>query len=73
MGHTLSVVEKAGNLSIEEEDVVRTQLSEMEDAEEKEQANDRAIEDKIQVCSHPTGCGVYSFNSVINIYFCLFS
>lgn len=50
MGSTLALVEKAGNLSIEEEDVVRARLQDMEEAEEKEQANDKAIEDKIKVC-----------------------
>lgn len=49
MGHTLSVVEKAGNLTIADEDVLRQQLAEMEEAEEKEQATDRAIENKIKV------------------------
>lgn len=49
MGSTLALVEKAGNLSIEEEDIVRARLEEMEEAEEKEQASDRAIEDKIKV------------------------
>lgn len=49
MDSTLATVEKAGNLTIEEEDVVRLQLEEMEEAEEKEQGNDRAIEDKIKV------------------------
>lgn len=49
MGSTLALVEKAGNLSIEEEDIVRARLEEMEEAEEKEQASDRVIEDKIKV------------------------
>lgn len=45
----MTLVEKAGNLTIEEEDVVRLRLDEMEEAEEKEQANDRGIEEKIKV------------------------
>lgn len=56
MGHTLSVVEKAGNMTIAEEDVLRQQLVEMEEAEEKEQTIDRAIEDKIQVSTNVQRC-----------------
>lgn len=48
---TLASVEQAGNLTIEEETVVRERLGEMGEAEEKEQATDRAIEDKIKVIS----------------------
>lgn len=49
MNNTLAVVEKAGNLTIAEEDHLRLRLEEMEEALEKEQGNDRAIEDKIKV------------------------
>lgn len=49
MNNTLAVVEKAGNLTIAEEDVLRSRLAEMEEALEKEQSNERAIEDKIKV------------------------
>lgn len=49
IGHALKVVEKAGNLTIEEEAAVREQLREMKEAEDKEQANDRAIVEKIKV------------------------
>ena len=49
MNNTLAVVEKAGNLTIAEEDVLRSRLAEMEGALEKEQCNERAIEDKIKV------------------------
>lgn len=49
MNNTLAVVEKAGNLTIAEEDHLRLRLGEMEEALEKEQCNDRAIEDKIKV------------------------
>eukprot|EP00752_Nemacystus_decipiens_P006896 g6194.t1 len=48
MNNTLAVVEKAGNLTIAEEDVLRSRLAEMEEALEKEQSNERAIEDKIK-------------------------
>lgn len=49
MSSTLAIVEKAGNLTIEEEDELRSRLEEMEEALEKEQANEGAIEDKIKV------------------------
>lgn len=49
MDHTLSVVEKAGNMTIPEEDVLRQQVAEMQEAEEKEEATDKAIENKIKV------------------------
>lgn len=49
MSSALETVEISGNLSVEEEAVVRGRLEEMEEAEEKEQANDRAIEDRIKV------------------------
>lgn len=49
MTNTLAVVEKAGNLTIAEEDVLRSRLEEMEEALKKEQSNERAIEDKIKV------------------------
>lgn len=49
MNNTLAVVEKAGNLTIAEEDQLRSRLEEMEEALEKEQSSDRAIEDKIKV------------------------
>ena len=49
MDHTLSVVEKAGNMTIQEEDELRQQVAEMQEAEEKEEATDKAIEDKIKV------------------------
>ncbi|CAM9168036.1 unnamed protein product [Sphacelaria rigidula] len=48
MDHTLSVVEKAGNMTIPEEDVLRQQVAEMQEAEEKEEATDKAIENKIK-------------------------
>lgn len=53
MGSTLANAEKSGNLTIEEEDIVRARLDEMEEAEEKEQGNDRAIEDKMKVPIYP--------------------
>ncbi|CAN0355850.1 unnamed protein product, partial [Ectocarpus sp. 8 AP-2014] len=46
MNNTLAIVEKAGNLTIAEEEVLRSRVEDMEEALEKEQANDRAIEDK---------------------------
>lgn len=49
MTNALAIVEKAGNLTIAEEEVLRTRLAEMEEALEKEQGNERAIEDKIKV------------------------
>lgn len=49
MSSALETVEISGNLSVDEEAVVRGRLEEMEEAEEKEQANDRAIEDRIKV------------------------
>ncbi len=49
MSNTLAIVEKAGNLTIAEEDVLRSRLEEMEEALDKEQANERAIEEKIKV------------------------
>lgn len=49
MNNTLAIVEKAGNLTIAEEDVLRSRLVEMEEALEKEHSNERAIEDKIKV------------------------
>lgn len=55
LGSTMSTIEKAGNLSIMEENAIRSRLEEMEEAEEKEQANDRAIEDKIKVLIGATG------------------
>lgn len=48
MNNTLAVVEKAGNLTIAEEDQLRSRLEEMEEALEKEHGNERAIEDKIK-------------------------
>ncbi|CAM9560763.1 unnamed protein product, partial [Hapterophycus canaliculatus] len=48
MNSTLAIVEKAGNLTIEEEDTLRSRLEEIEEALEKEQANEGAIEDKIK-------------------------
>lgn len=50
MSSALAIVEKAGNLTIAEEDALRSRLAEMEEALEKEQSNERAIEDKIKVC-----------------------
>lgn len=55
MSSALETVEISGNLSVEEEDVVRGRLEEMEEAEEKEKANDRAIEDRIKVLVTCTG------------------
>lgn len=49
MNNTLAIVGKAGNLTIAEEEVLRSRVEDMEEALEKEQANDRAIEDKIKV------------------------
>lgn len=49
MNNTLAIVEKAGNLTIAEEEVLRSRVEDMEEALEKEQANDRAIEDKMKV------------------------
>ncbi|CAM9427033.1 unnamed protein product [Ectocarpus fasciculatus] len=48
MNNTLAIVEKAGNLTIAEEEVLRSRVEDMEEALEKEQANDRAIEDKMK-------------------------
>lgn len=56
MSNTLAVVEKAGNLTIAEEDVLRSRLAEMEEALEKEQGNERAIEDKIKVHKCEVSC-----------------
>lgn len=55
MNNTLAIVEKAGNLTIAEEEVLRSKVEDMEEALEKEQANDRAIEDKIKVVATCVG------------------
>ena len=49
MKSALELVEISGNLSVDEEAVMRGRLEALEEAEEKEQANDRAIEDRIKV------------------------
>lgn len=50
--NVLATVEKAGNLTVEEEHEERVRLKEVEDAEEKERANEKAIEAKIKVIDH---------------------
>ena len=49
MGSSLAMTEKAGNLTIEEEDEVRAHLKEIKDADKKEQAKARALDGKIEV------------------------
>lgn len=68
IGHTLAVVEKAGSLTIEEEDAVRQRLSDLEEAEEKEQANDRIIEDKIKVNGFVRGYTMPNIQEIIFQY-----
>lgn len=62
MSNTLAIVEKAGNLTIAEEDVLRSRLEEMEEALEKEQANERAIEEKIKVGNYRYVAVVHSLD-----------
>lgn len=54
--NALASVEKAGSLTVEEEHEERVHLRQAEDAEEKERANEKAIEAKIKVIDHAVKC-----------------